>query len=676
MTSPDASPEISPEISPEPAPVAGGIEHAIVDEILANLFQAIADDMASITLRSAYTTFVKETQDFGVGLVTTDGDLVAFPSGTGAKTAMGVPLAPGTDPKFGWVEGDVLITNDPYATQGMVTHLNDVYLFKPLFHEGRLLAFAWGFIHCTDVGGAVPGSITYHSHEIFQEGLRIRPMKLYKAGVLNEDVRHIFMDNCRIPDDNWGDISALIAALGAGERRISALAVKYGPDDLVRALEQTITTTEQLARQALAKIPAGSYRFTEYFEDDYVTDVPVRVEVELRTNGDGQITLDFTGSDPRVRSALNIASGGNPHHPFLCRAIVNFVGTFAPGIRLNVGIHRCVDLVLPEGSIVNAQEPSACGLRIGTVLKVHDAVLGCLAQALPDAVPAAGAGQVVITYVSDSEQGGRVVVANPVQGGSGGGPQMDGVSGADRPVAFLHNVPAEVLEAEAPVIVRRFGLMPDSEGPGEWRGGFGIRFDLELTTPGATLVMRGQDRHKFNPWGIGGGHAGPNATCFSTLDGEETYLGKTNNHRPQPSEVITLVGAGGGGYGDPLAREPRSVLRDHLDGLVSKERAESEYGVVIADREVDVAATASLRGPRRHDIEPGVIDFGATRTAWQARFGATTKLVSDWVWALPDGIRTEMKTLAYQRLAASGDGPFTEADGRRVLDGIKVPSKA
>lgn len=652
------------------------IENTIVDEILANLFQAIADDMASITLRSAYTTFVKETQDFGVGLVTTDGDLVAFPSGTGAKTAMGVPLQPGTDPKFDWVEGDVLITNDPYATQGMVTHLNDVYLFKPLFHEDRLLGFAWGFIHCTDVGGAVPGSITYQSHEIFQEGLRIRPMKLYKAGILNEDIRDIFMDNCRIPHDNWGDISALASALGTGERRVRALADKYGADHVARALEQTIATTEQQSRAALSKIPAGSYRFVEYFEDDYVSDVPVRIEVELRTKGDGQITLDFTGSDPKVRSALNVASGGNKHHPFLCRAIVNFVGTFVPGIRLNVGIHRCVDLVLPEGSIVNALEPSACGLRIGTVLKAHDAVLGCLAQALPTAVPAAGAGQVVITYVSDSESGGRVVVANPVQGGSGGGPAMDGISGADRPVAFLHNVPTEVLEAEAPVVVRRFGLMPDSEGPGEFRGGFGIRFDVELTAPGATLVMRGQDRHQFNPWGIGGGSAGPNATCFSTLEGQTTYLGKTNNYRPASDEVITLIGAGGGGFGDPLARDPHAVLTDHLNGLVSAERATSEYGVVIVDRSVDEAATLDTRAARAHHVEPGRVDYGSTRTSWQERFGAVVPVIADWVWSLPDGVRTEMKTQAYQRLAERGDGPFTVADAEEVLASIKVPVTA
>ncbi|MDQ7908026.1 hydantoinase B/oxoprolinase family protein [Phytohabitans sp. ZYX-F-186] len=647
-----------------------GIETTVVDEVLANLFQAIVDDMAAMTLRSAYTTFVKETEDFGTGLITVDGDLVAYPGSLGAKTAMGVPLAAGVDPRYGWEEGDILITNDPYFTEGMVTHLNDMYVFKPVFAGGELVCFSWGFIHCTDVGGAVPGSITFHSHEIYQEGLRLRPVKLYKRGVLNEDVRHIFEDNCRIPVDNWGDISALIAAVNSGEKRVLGLVDKYGREAVTRAMSATIDTTERLARSALRRIPAGEYRFTEFFEDDYVSGVPVKIEVCLRTAGDGSVTLDFTGSDPKVRSALNLAAGGQPHHPFLCRAIINFVGTFAPGIRLNVGILRCVDLVLPPGSVVDAPEPSACGLRIGTVLKVHDAVLGCLAQALPESVPAAGAGQVVITYVSTSDLGraGRVVVANPVQGGSGGGPAMDGVSGADRPVAFLKNVPVEVLEAEAPVRVRRFGLRPDSEGPGQFRGGFGIRFDVELTAPNATLVMRGQDRHVFNPWGVHGGHAGSNAGCFSTTGGEPVYLGKTNLHRPALGETISIFGAGGGGYGDPLDRDPARVLADHVNGFVCAERARECYGVVLVDEAVDEDATALLRDLMRAERgERGWVDLGAARRDWQERNGLASRLVTEWVWSLPPAVRTDAKVFAFQGLAKLGDGPYTEQDVRSVL---------
>lgn len=642
-----------------------GIEATIVDEVLANLFQAIVDDMASATLRSAYTTFVKETQDFGTGLVTPAGDMVAFPSELGAKTLLGAPLDAGVDPGHNWEEGDVLIANDPYWTRGMVTHLNDVYVFKPIFAEGEVIAFSWGFLHCTDVGGAVPGSITYANNEIYQEGLRLRPVKLYQRGVLNEAVKHIFEDNCRIPTDNWGDMSALVAAVGSGERRIKGLVDKYGRNAVVRAMDTALDTTEKLSRHALSRIPAGEYSFAEYFEDDYISDVPVRVEVCLRTEGDGQITLDFTGSDPRVGTALNIPTGGQLHHPFVSRAIVNFVGTFAEGVRLNAGVLRCVDLVLPEGSIVNAQAPSACGLRIGTALKAHDAVLGCLAQALPDMVPSAGAGAVVITSVSlpaSLGRSGRVVVANPVAGGSGGGIGMDGVSGADRPSAFLHNVPTEVLEAEAPILVRRYGLRPDSEGPGTFRGGFGIQFAVELLQEGASFVMRGQDRHRFNPWGTHGGRAGTNANCVSMVEGTETYLGKTNAHQPRRGEVIQVSGAGGGGYGSPLARAPERVLRDYLDGLVSAQRAHDVYGIMIVDGQVDVEGTAELRARLAEDEEALDVDYGPARTSWMHRFEAVIPLISEWVWSLPDGTRNDARVAVYKHLAASGDGPYGPAD--------------
>lgn len=658
------------------------IETTILDEVLANLFQAIVDDMALSTLRSAYTTFVKETEDFGTGLVTLDGELIAYPGGAGAKTVMGVPLQAGVDPRHEWREGDILITNDPYHTDGMVTHLNDVYVFRPVFADGELLCFSWGFIHCTDVGGAVPGSITYHSHEVYQEGLRLRPVKLYREGELNTDVRHIFEDNCRIPVDNWGDISALIASLNSGARRVDGLVAKYGAAAVRRAMAATIDGTEALARTALARIPAGEYRFTEYFEDDYLSRVPIRIEVCLRTSGDGTVELDFTGSDPKVRSALNLAAGGQRHHPFLSRAIINFVGTFAPGVRLNAGILRCVELVLPTGSIVDAPEPSACGLRIGTVLKAHDAVLGCLAQALPDSVPAAGAGQVVITYVSTSELGrtGRVVVANPVQGGSGGGPRADGISGADRPVAFLKNVPIEVLESEAPVLVRRYGLRPDSEGPGEYRGGFGIRFDLEITQPGATLVMRGQDRHVFNPWGAHGGEAGGNAGCYRIGEESEEYLGKANLYRPKLREAVSIFGAGGGGYGDPLDRDPALVLTDVLNGLVSVERARDRYGVVVTGRAVDPAETestrAGLRAARGTRAPGDWLDLGTARREWEARNAAAVPVISQWVWSLPEGIRTDAKVAAYERLWESGEGPYSEQDARDAIAALDLAPPA
>lgn len=655
------------------------IETSIVDEVLANLFQAIVDEMASQVLRSAYTTFIKETQDFGTGLVTPSGELFAYPGALGAKSLMGIHLGAGVDPALDWEPGDVLITNDPYSTRGMVMHLNDFYVFRPIFVDGRVIAFSWGFIHATDVGGRVPGSIAADSREIFEEGLILRPTKLYHAGRLDQSVRRIIEDNCRIPADNWGDISALVAAVTAGEKRVLRLVEKYGADAISRAMEATLASSERLAKTALRAIPAGEYSFTEYFEDDYVSKVPVRIQVTLKSDGEGQITLDFNGSDPQVRSAVNLPSGGQRHNPMLSRAITNFVATFAQGVRLNAGIIRCVDLELPAGSIVNCSAPAACGLRIVTVMKVHDAVLACLSQAVPDKVPAAGAGQVVITYVSRSEAGrsGRVVVANPVQGGSGGGPLMDGVSGADRPVAFLRNVPAEVLETEAPVRVAGFGLMPDSEGPGKFRGGFGIRFDLQVTDPTAFVVLRGQDRHVFNPWGVHGGHAGTNAACIANYEGHMQSLGKVSTHRPRLGETLTIIGAGGGGFGDPLERDPERVLTDHLNGLVSRERARDVYGVVIEEGAVDEAATTELRASRATGEDRTMrFDVGGARTRWEERHRNVLARIHEWVWSLPAALRTQAKEYVFTGLADLGDGVYTLQQVESVIATFARPSEA
>ena len=245
--------------------------------------------MAWIVLRSSHTTFVKETQDFAVSLVTNEGEIFAYPYGSGATPIMGVPMHAGTRAFDDWQPGDVMMTNDPYTTGGMVMHLNDIYLFKPMFVEGRLLCFAWTFIHCTDVGGYAPGSIDMRNNEVFQEGLRLRPVKLMRHGVLNQELWNIFADNCRIPALNWGDITACIAALDKAETRLTRLAERYGYATVQQAIYATLDRTEQLARQVLARIPQGEYRFDEYFEDDYVSDLPVRITAKLISRGDGTV---------------------------------------------------------------------------------------------------------------------------------------------------------------------------------------------------------------------------------------------------------------------------------------------------------------------------------------------------------------------------------------------------
>jgi N-methylhydantoinase B len=626
--------------------------------------------MAWILLRSSHTTFVKETQDFGVALVTPQGETFAYPYGAGATPILGVPMHAGTKAVTDWAPGDVLMTNDPYGTGGMVMHLNDIYLFQPIFADGVLLCFAWTFIHCTDVGGYAPGSIDMQNNEVFQEGLRLRPIRLYRRGELNTELWNIFADNCRIPSLNWGDITACVAALNKANGRMQRLALRYGRAAVTTAIDGTLDRTERITRDVLARIPVGEYSFVEFFEDDYISDLPVRIALRLISHGDGRVTLDYTGSDPQVRAALNLPTGSMKHHPFLSLGLTNFVVTKSEAIHVNAGIQRCIDLVLPEASVVNARFPAACGMRFTTAMRIHDLVVGALTKALPGEVPAGGGNTLVVSYISTSELGetGRVVVANPVLGGSAGGPDRDGISGTDFSVAFLRNVPVEVLESEAPVLVYRYALVPDSEGAGKFRGGFGVAYDVAILHPSAVVVMRGKDRFRFGSWGAFGGRGG--SVCGNVGQRRNTVhdIGKLTVYRPELGEVIKLWSGGGGGYGDPLTREAELVAGDVAAGLVSVARAEAIYGVVLHEGAVDAAATARLRQDLAAARAPkGSYDFGPGRSEWERVHGVAAGLIAGRLPGLPAGLRRHVQAQVYRRLHETGPGPYHAPDVERVL---------
>jgi N-methylhydantoinase B len=644
-------------------------------EIFANLFKAVVDEMAWILLRSSHTTFVKETQDFAVALVTPEGEIFAYPYGSGATPIMGVPMHAGTRAVTDWEPGDVLFANDPYTTGGMVMHLNDIYLFRPIFVDGAVLCFAWAFIHCTDVGGYAPGSIDMQNNEVFQEGLRLRPFRLYRRGELNTQMWNVFADNCRIPALNWGDLTACTAALAKAEQRMQRLAQRYGRAAVAEAMAGTLDRTERITRNVLARIPPGEYRFTEYFEDDYISDVPVRIALNLISRGDGQVTLDYTGSDPQVRAALNLPTGSMRRHPFLSMGLTNFVVTKSEAIHINAGILRCVELVLPEASVVNARFPAACGMRFTTAMRVHDLVVGALSQALPGEVPAGGGNTLVVSYISTSElgAGGRVVVANPVPGGSAGGPDRDGISGTDFSVAFLRNVPVEVLESEAPVLVRGFGLVADSEGPGRYRGGFGVSYELEVRHPSAVVVMRGKDRFRFGSWGVFGGGGGRSGGNTGRRGDAVHDIGKRTVYRPDLGERIRMWSGGGGGYGDPLERDPDAVAHDVMAGLVSMARANDIYGVMLADGVVDEAATACRRETLRTiRATSATYDFGPGRTEWERVHATAACLIADWLPCLPLGVRRYAQARVYRHLHESGPGPYDAPLVNDILTGLAV----
>jgi len=623
--------------------------------ILDNYFRSAAEAAGYTLERTAHTTFIKESQDFTTGLVTPGGEHFAYPVAIGAQSYVGIDFSTYIGALAPWRDGDVGIANCPFATKGVSTHLPDYHLLRPVFVDGELVAFAWAFIHSSDMGGIVAGSIQPNAYELYQEGIRITPKKLYSAGVLQEDVRDFLLSNVRIPDKNWGDLNAVVAALGVAAARIEQAVGKWGIEAVRAGREALIDYAESKTRALIRAIPDGRWTFEDYLEDDFVSDVPVRIKLTVEKDGEDGLHFDFTGSDPQVQAAFNLATNGR--HPFLCLAMFGYFRTREPTIPVNGGLIRPFRFTAPEGSVVNARFPAATGVRYALTQLIFTIVQGALAQAFPGTIPAAGAGQATIPAIStvDPHSGRRqVTVVQPMIGGSGGRPWADGVDGSDISLGSLRNTPCESLEHEAGLRVLRYAVVPDSGGAGRFRGGCALRLDFRLDYPETILTARGMERTKFQPWGLDGGTAGAPADCILNPDADQPRrLGKVNAERLGAGDVVSILTPGGGGYGDPRQRDPARVLADVLDGYVGVEVARAAYGVVIAGGAVDAAATAALRAADRAGETAGRFTFGPGRSAFRARYpAALLDELSGLLTALPHSLRYNAKQIAFRQMRA------------------------
>ena len=654
---------------------------SLILEILRNYLQGAVEEMAYVVERTAYTTFVKETADFTCGLLNPSGEFFAYPVELGVASFGGISYAETLEAVGPLEAGDVVITNDPYGSAAAATHLPDIHLVKPIFWEDRLVAYGAGFLHSSDVGGMVPASITPRASEIFQEGLRLPPKKLFKRGEVNRDLLDVILANCRIPEQNWGDLQALVAGLTTGERRTHELIRRFGPDTVDKAMDDLIDYATRKVEALIRRMPAGRYEFSDYIEDDVVTKIPIRLKVAL-TIADGEIHLDFTGSDIQVSSALNVPTAGKVH-PFMSVALVNYFATRDRTIPLNAGVLRRVRMTLPEGSVVNPKFPAACGVRYATVLRIYDAVLGALARAVPEDIPAASGGQgcMVALSLPDPEAGRRhVTVIEPMIGGGGGRPARDGVDGCDASLGFLKTTPAETLEAEVPIVVRRFHLIPDSAGPGRFRGGFGVRLDFQVFQPEGLVTARGMERLRFAPWGVAGGTAGSTGSVMlNPGTAAERTIPKIDVLALEPGDVLSVRTPGGGGHGDRFTRPPSHVLADVLSGLVSRERAREAYGVVLDGDRIDEPATAALRAARRGDEPAGVgsdavFDFGAARREHERRWPpALQDAFIGLLMSLPAPYRAYVRRILYGRVEAlAAERPVTPDDLTPLLNELRA----
>lgn len=589
-------------------------------QILANHVRAAAENMAYTLHRTAHSTFVKETQDFTTQITDAAGYTIGVPMDLGATWYPGIFYGRALKMIPQYEPGDIGFTNDPYSGF-LATHVPDLHMWKPIFHNGEIVAFACGHIHNTDMGGAVPASLSRALTEVHQEGVRFPPMKLYREGELNEEALRIMLLNVRKPEQNLGDLKAFIGALNTGERKIEAMLDKFGVDAFREGLGALQDYAEHQAREILRGIPDGEYFFADYADEDSVGGNPCRLALTLRIRDDAA-ELDFTGSDPQLTSALNVPTGGDPRHTLLLVGVYYVLYTLNPQLILNAGLTRPFTCIAPEGTLLNPTFPAAVGMRSLTCGRLRSLIFGAFSLAIPERMPAAPAGSSSIMNVMTTDpRTHRTVIAaiNPVVGGGGGMPHRDGTNGSGADGAYLKNTPVEITEAEVPIQILRYGLLPDSGGAGRWRGGLATALDFRVFAPDSRITARNRDRAHFRPWGILGGRAGaPSDFVLNPGTPRERILGNTDYVVAEPGDIVHIHSPGGGGRGSPLDREPECVLRDVEQGYVSRAAAEAEYGVVIRAGEIDEAATAAKRRDMRARQPVAHFHFGPEREAFEA----------------------------------------------------------
>lgn len=554
---------------------------------------SIADDMAYTVVRIARSEIVKDVMDFSAAICAGDGQMVAQAK-TIAQHLGAIPEAmEAVLTKFegDLHEGDVVIMNDPYHG-GM--HLPDIFMFVPIFHDGKRRAFAVVICHHTDVGGRVPGSNASDSTEIYQEGLRIPPLKLYDKGVLNTTLETLIKINVRVPDRVWGDLSAQFAAAQVGRRGLEKLMQRYGADEVDAYMQELLDYAERLTRAEIKTWPQGTYTFIDYIDDDGFSDTPIPLNVAITVKPDGSLFVDYTGSSPQVRGALNSTLSFTHSLTYLSVRCV-----LAKDVPNNVGMFRCVTVKAPEASILNPVMPAPCAARALTGYRVFDVMLGALAKIVPDKVPAAGEGGNSVICISGLRPNRQpFIIVDMICGAWGGRPDKDGLEAVTNASQNLSNMPVEVMEAEHPVRIEDYAFVPDSCGAGQWRGGIGVRRSYRILAPEALLQMR-TDRVRFKPYGLSGGEPGGHSRNFMQVGNELKALpGKITTTVAQGT-IIIHEQAGAGGFGNPLLRRPEDVVEDVADGKITAEFAERHYAVIFGkDGALDAQATARLRATR------------------------------------------------------------------------------
>jgi len=567
------------------------ISDPIEFELFKNALFGVADEMALTVFRTTYSGVLKDNMDYSTALFDAAGVLVAqgltLPGHLGSMpTAIAAVKAAFAGKVY---PGDIYILNDPFHG-GM--HLPDVFVFQPIFRGERPIAWAGTVCHHTDVGGRVPGSNASDSTEIYQEGLRIPPLKLYERGARNDTLFALIETNVRVPVKVFGDLRAQLAACHIAEEALLALAARYGAAKLADYMTELVDYAERMTRTAIRDLPDGVYDFLDHIDDDGI-DVgrPIALKVTITKTGE-TIAVDWTGTAPQVKGAINNTLSYTKSASYCAiRSIL------PQNIPTNEGVFRAIHVTAPAGTVANGILPAACAARGLTGFRMVDCLFGALAKMLPNEVFAASdGGNTGVSIGGYHRDRTPFIYVDFTCCAWGARPYADGLDGNSHIYANMASQSIEVTETEQPLQITAYEFIQDAMGPGKYRGGAPFRREYKLLADEAVLQVR-SDRHDFRPFGLYGG--GPGRPSMNYLNPEE-------NPVPLPSKLTMTIQrgdvfrhevAGAGGWGDPLERDPAAVLTDVRNDFVSQRAAREDYGVVLAGAPpaVDIEATTALR---------------------------------------------------------------------------------
>jgi N-methylhydantoinase B len=549
-------------------------------EIMSNGLKSIADETYIALMKSAYSTNIKERHDHSTAVIDPAGRLIVQAENSLAihlGSMMGLmntllakmPLAQVR-------EGDIFISNDPYAAGG--SHLPDVNMAMPVFADGKLVCFMCNIAHHADIGGITPGSMAGGT-EIYQEGTRIPVIRLFREGELQNDILDLLLLNARVPDERRGDYFAQVAACRLGVRRLGEMIEARGVPLLTAAFDEIIRRTRERLLEALTRIAPGEYTFEDVMDDDGVgtTNIPIKLKVTVPPHGSNRkVLFDFTGTGPQVKGNINSTVTVT-----LAGVLYSLKALLDPDVPNNQGLIEIVDINAPLGSLINSKFPAAVAARANTAQRIVDVVIGALAPAIPEAAVGAanGANTTAVFFGHDPRHDRHYVYLETLGGGFGGRFTKDGKDGVQVHITNTSNLPVESIEMEYPLLVESYGFVQDSGGAGKHRGGLGLR---RVVRPvGHTMTFSGQGERFVNkPWGLFGGGSGGTGKFVKLSGGSEVPLPtKPANLDVTPDEAILVETPGAGGYGKPSEREPAAIENDFRSGKFSLEFIKQHYGV-------------------------------------------------------------------------------------------------